>query len=148
MGARFRDHINKKSITLTGEARLVSSTFTKMDTELGIISSTVVSFLASNFICFLCVVIFTGDMVISFITMMVIVLIVITLLGFLFAGMGYTFGAIEAIGVTIFVGMSVDYALHMAHGYHSASGEKRAEKIRGALTHLGVSIIGGAITTA
>jgi hypothetical protein len=146
--AKFLDYVNAKSIKDAGKARMVSETFTKMDTELGIISSTVVSFLASNLICFICVVIFTGDLVISLVTMTVIILIVITLLGFLFAGMGYTFGAIEAIGVTIFVGMSVDYALHMAHGYHSASGEKRTEKIRGALTHLGVSIIGGAITTA
>merc|ERR1711907_278241 len=70
------------------------------------------------------------------------------LMGFLFAVLGYTFGAIEAVGVTIFVGMSVDYALHMAHGYHSAHGATRFEKIRDALTHLGISIIGGAITWA
>ena len=69
-------------------------------------------------------------------------------MGFLFAVMGYTFGAIEAVGVTIFVGMSVDYALHMAHGYHGAHGDTRFEKIRQALAHLGVSIIGGAATTA
>ena len=50
--------------------------------------------------------------------------------------------------MTIFVGMSVDYALHMAHGYHSAHGSNRFEKVRDALTHLGISIIGGAVTTA
>merc|ERR1712146_541458 len=36
----------------------------------------------------------------------------------------------------------------MAHGYHGAHGETRYKKIRHALTHLGVSIIGGAGTTA
>ena len=36
----------------------------------------------------------------------------------------------------------------MAHGYHSAHGSTRFEKIRDALTHLGISIIGGAVTTA
>lgn len=30
--------------------------------------------------------------------------------------MGYEFGAIEAVGAVIFVGMSVDYCLHLAHG--------------------------------
>ena len=38
------------------------------------------------------------------------------LFGFLFGVMGYEFGAIEAVGAVIFVGMSVDYFLHMAHG--------------------------------
>lgn len=37
-------------------------------------------------------------------------------MGFLFAIVGFEFGAIEAVGVTIFVGMSVDYCLHVAHG--------------------------------
>ena len=119
-----------------------------MDTELGIISSTVTSYLSSNAICLICVIIFTGDLLISLYAMLAIFMIVTTLMGFLFAVLGYTFGAIEAVGVTIFVGMSVDYALHMAHGYHSAHGSTRFEKIRDALTHLGISIIGGAVTTA
>ena len=70
-----------------------------------------------------------------FVCYVAIFMIVTTLMGFLFAVLGYTFGAIEAVGVTIFIGMSVDYALHMAHGYHSAHGSTRFEKIRDALTH-------------
>ena len=136
---------NPKSV---GEGRMISDAFTKMDTEIGIIYSTITSFAVSNLICLVCVIVFTGDLVVSVFTMLSIILIVITLMGFLFAVMGYTFGAIEAVGVTIFVGMSVDYALHMAHGYHGAHGDTRFEKIRQALAHLGVSIIGGAATTA
>ena len=48
------------------------------------------------------------------------------------------FGAIEAVGVTVFIGMSVDYALHIAHGYHSSQHKTRLEKVRATLTHLGV----------
>ena len=42
------------------------------------------------------------------------------LFGFLFGVMRYEFGAIEAIGVVTFVGMSVDYCLHLAHGSSTA----------------------------
>jgi len=145
---KFLDHVNSKAIVEVGEARMISKAFTRMDTEIGILSSTITSYLASNLICLGCVLIFTGDLLISAYTMITIVLIVATLIGFLFAIMQYTFGAIEAVGITIFVGMSVDYALHMAHGYHSIHAKTRFGKVQGALTHLGVSILGGAITTA
>lgn len=118
-----------------------------MDTEIAIIMSTVESFLVSNGICLGAVLIFTGDLAISLYTMFSIMMIVITLLGFLFGVMGFSFGAIEAVGVTIFVGMSVDYCLHLAHGYHHSNGTNRLDKLRGALTHLGTSIVMGAITT-
>ena len=130
-----------------GPALLISSTFTKIDTEYGIIFSTVASFLISNGICFACVLVFTTDWKISIFVLVTINFIVITLLGFLFSVMGYTFGAIEAIGVTIFVGMSVDYSLHLAHAFHHATGTSRKRKLQDALTALGVSILGGAITT-
>eukprot|EP00943_MAST-04B_sp_MAST-4B-sp1_P003931 g3931.t1 len=146
--AGFLDAINSKTIDDVGEGKMISKDFTRMDTEIGIMSSTITSYLASNLICLVCVLMFTGDFLISSYTMLTIVLIVSTLLGFLFAIMKYTFGAIEAVGVTIFVGMSVDYALHMAHGYHAIHEKTRYGKVKGALTHLGVSILGGAITTA
>ena len=109
---------------------------------------TIESFVTSNAICFISVLLFTGDIALSILTMIAILLIVITLLGTLLGpAFNYTFGAIEAVGVTVFIGMSVDYALHIAHGYHSSQHKTRLEKVRATLTHLGVSILGGAITT-
>jgi hypothetical protein len=43
--------------------------------------------------------------------------------------------------------MSVDYSLHLGHAFHSAKGTSRKRKLQDALTSLGVSILGGAITT-
>ena len=43
--------------------------------------------------------------------------------------------------------MIVDYCLHIAHGYHSSVEKTRKEKARQALTHLGISIVGAAVTT-
>ena len=119
-----------------------------MDQKLALLGSTINGFLTSNLICLAAVLLFTGDIVISTYTMTAIVLIVLTLLGFLFGILQWTFGAIEAVGVTIFVGMSVDYCLHTAHGYAHSAEETRKGKVTEALTHLGVSILGAFITTA
>ena len=140
--------LSKETPIFLGPATLVSETFTKMDTEVGIIQSTILSFIISNAICFLCIVLFTQDWQISLFSLLTINFIVITLLGFLFSIMQYTFGAIEAVGVTIFVGMSVDYSLHVGHAFHAATSRSREGKMREALTTIGVSIFGGALTTA
>ena len=55
--------------------------------------------------------------------------------------------AIEAVGVTIFVGMSVDYCLHTAHAYSHSESETRRGKVTDALTHMGISILGAFVTT-
>ena len=144
----FVNEINVKSPACLGNAYMVSESWTKMDVTIGIIISTIESFVTSNGICFISVLMFTGDVAVSTLTMLSILLIVICLLGTLLGPIfNYTFGAIEAVGVTVFVGMSVDYALHVAHGYHNSGAKTRFEKVRDTLTHLGVSILGGALTT-
>ena len=45
------------------------------------------------------------------------------------------------------VGMAVDYAVHFTHFYNEAQGN-RYEKAQGALHGVGVSVVGGAVTTA
>jgi hypothetical protein len=144
----FLYEMNEKAPQSAGPAIMISSTFTKMDQKLALLGSTINGFLTSNLICLAAVLLFTGDIVISTYTMTAIVLIVLTLLGFLFGILQWTFGAIEAVGVTIFVGMSVDYCLHTAHGYAHSAEETRKGKVTEALTHLGVSILGAFITTA
>jgi len=48
----------------------------------------------------------------------------------------------------MFVGMSIDYCLHLAHAYHQMLLQGRGEKLRAALVRLGPSIFGAACTTA
>jgi predicted RND superfamily exporter protein len=127
---------------------LVSSSFTKMDTELRIVRSTFDSWMLSNVICLISVLLFTQNIVISLYTMLAIFLIVASLMGIIFGIAGYPFGAIEAVGITIFVGLSVDYCLHTAHGYAGSAFTTRKERVQDMLTKLGVSIAGAAVTTA
>ena len=59
---------------------------------------------------------------------------------------GVTFGVWEFIFAILAIGMSVDYAVHLAHFYNEAPGT-RYEKAQAALHGVGISVIGGAITT-
>lgn len=51
------------------------------------------------------------------------------------------FGVAEAIGATIFVGLSVDYCLHLAHAYNEAPGTSSRKKLREALVVIGLSCV-------
>ena len=52
----------------------------------------------------------------------------------------------ENVFTILVVGMSIDYSVHLAHFYNHASGT-RYEKAREAMYGVGVSVLGGAITT-
>ena len=82
---QFVYDMNKKAPESVGPAIMTSDAFTKMDQKLALMGSTINGFITSNIICLAAVLLFTGDLVISIYTMLAIVLIVLTLLGFLFA---------------------------------------------------------------
>merc|ERR1711871_39042 len=135
-------------VGLKARGIMISEVWTTMDTGLGIIKGTGWGMVLSNGICLGSVLLFTQNVVISLYTMLAIMLIVVTLMGVVFGIFMWPFGAIEAVGVTIFVGMSVDYCLHTSHGYTHSHEVSAKDRVTDAITHLGISIIGGAVTTA
>jgi protein dispatched 1 len=60
---------------------------------------------------------------------------------------GWEFGVTESISCVILIGFSVDYVVHLGNHYTEACFEKRFDKIRESLREIGISILGGAITT-
>jgi len=72
---------------------------------------------------------------------------VCTLFGFLVYVLEWEFGAIQAVGVILFVGLSVDYCLHLSHAFNEAAANSKLERITEALTQLGAAVVGGAVTT-
>lgn len=60
---------------------------------------------------------------------------------------GYKFDVVASILIVMIVGMSVDYAAHLVHFYNEMGGTRYA-KVQGALHGVGISVIGGALTTA
>lgn len=70
----------------------------------------------------------------------------ITLVLAVIFSMGFEFDANAAILIVVAVGLSVDYAVHLAHFYNEQPG-KRKEKSQMALHGVGLSVWGGALTT-
>ncbi len=73
--------------------------------------------------------------------------IILCMLGF-FVLVGWTIGAVEAISLSIIVGLSVDYTLHLGHSYNHVPKKDRYGKTRVSLAEIGSSVLAGAITTA
>ncbi|CAE8599073.1 unnamed protein product [Polarella glacialis] len=131
-----------------GQFLLTSSTFTRLDVELGVLSSTVSSFLTCALITLIMLLIFTGNLLLAFLTVASTLLTVIFLASIVISFLGWEFGAVQAIAFTTFVGVSVDYSLHLAHAFHSSKQKDRRLKVTEALIYMGMPILGGALTTA
>ena len=58
-----------------------------------------------------------------------------------------SFGPVESLGVSIFVGLSSNYLLHIAHAYHSSAIKERSVKIQRAVFIVGSPILWSAIST-
>ncbi|XP_065662076.1 protein dispatched homolog 1 isoform X3 [Hydra vulgaris] len=60
---------------------------------------------------------------------------------------GWQLGVLESINLTLVVGLSVDYVVHLADGYVRSLHFKRDHRVRFMLGHVGMSVIAGAATT-
>jgi len=72
---------------------------------------------------------------------------VVSLVFFLMVVFQWKINVIESIGISLAAGMAVDYVLHLAHSYNHQSGADPAEKVRGCLAEMGISITYGCITS-
>ena len=72
--------------------------------------------------------------------------VVVTFIGIIVA-IGWELGIIESICITILVGLSVDYVLHIANSYNESEEKTRYEKVSMAILEIGVSVFSAAITT-
>eukprot|EP00930_Biecheleria_cincta_P037497 TRINITY_DN25746_c0_g1_i1.p1 TRINITY_DN25746_c0_g1~~TRINITY_DN25746_c0_g1_i1.p1 ORF type:complete len:2511 (+),score=326.55 TRINITY_DN25746_c0_g1_i1:694-7533(+) len=132
---------------MAGQMYMVSSTWTSMELESRVLSSTTMAFAGSMLTCLAAIVLFTQSGVVAVAVLIDILLVVGLLAGVLLKILEFEFGVVEAFGATMFVGMGVDYCLHLAHGYHEAPGGSSRDKIKHALIVIGPSILGGAVTT-
>merc|ERR1712151_217553 len=76
-----------------------------------------------------------------------VICVIICLGGLLFGVMAQPFGAIEAVSLIIFVGLSVDYSLHVAESYSISTEETRYAKTQDALRRTGGALFGAAMTS-
>lgn len=143
----FVEARNSAAPAMAGTMFMVSTIWTQMELESRVLSSTTMAFAGSILTCLAAIILFTQSGVVAVAVLVDILLVVGLLAGVLLKVLEFEFGVVEAFGATMFVGMGVDYCLHLAHGYHEAPGRSSKDKIKHALIVLGPSILGGALTT-
>ena len=60
---------------------------------------------------------------------------------------GVRLNSVSVVTLVLALGISVDYNLHIAHGYMSSTAETRAERVRDSLRTLGSSVVLGGMST-
>merc|ERR1711916_100842 len=92
------------------------------------------------------ILVFTHNLIISGFAILTIACIINSILGFITMN-GRKFGLIEAVSVTVMIGISVDYVLHLGVAHTESKSDTRKGRIRFCLTSLGMSVFSGAVTT-
>jgi predicted RND superfamily exporter protein len=59
----------------------------------------------------------------------------------------WCFGLTESIGMIVFIGLSVDYIIHICHSYAISMKETRKERTFDAISQMGWTIFSGALTS-
>ena len=61
--------------------------------------------------------------------------------------MGWKFGIAESTSTIVFVGLSVDYVVHLCHQYIHEIAPDRYTRTKAAFRQMGETILGGAFTS-
>merc|ERR1711904_754343 len=118
-----------------------------MHTQTVFVSSAITGIMTGTILAFVVVLLATQQILVAFASMFTIVGILASVLGAMVA-LGWELGTIESICLTILAGFSVDYVVHLAHSFVQAEKKDRLDKVRSALDEIGVSVLGGMLTSA
>uniref|UniRef100_A0AAR2LXL8 SSD domain-containing protein n=1 Tax=Pygocentrus nattereri TaxID=42514 RepID=A0AAR2LXL8_PYGNA len=116
------------------------------------VESALYSLLLSLAICIASVAVFTAHPLLL-LPILLSILGVVCLVVAVMYWLGWEMGAVEAISLSILVGSSVDYCLHLVEGYLLAGdlttdpSTKRQQRTVEAVNHVGVAIVSSAVTT-
>lgn len=124
-----------------------SSVFVDTLEMTAIVDSTLSSYFFANGLVMVVILLFTGNVVLMLMIMASLVLILLCFAGLIFFVFQIEFGPVESLGVSIFVGLTANYLLHIAHSYHSSNIKERSVKIQHAVFVTGSPIAWSAIST-
>mmetsp|Transcript_30331 Transcript_30331/g.34452 ORF Transcript_30331/g.34452 Transcript_30331/m.34452 type:complete len:967 (+) Transcript_30331:157-3057(+) len=142
----FMDSLNANSPAGLNNGFQTSDMWQWMITERALLRNAFQGMAIAGSIALVVLIMSTLNWVLAFYSVFVIAGIVISVLAVVFM-LGWEFGMTVSISVVILIGFSVDYAVHICHAYVESEEETRLEKTRESLRKMGVSILGGAITT-
>merc|ERR1712057_95528 len=118
-----------------------------MHTQTVFVSSALTGMITGTVLAFVVVLLATQQILVAFASVLTIVGILASVLGAMVA-LGWELGTIESVCLTILAGFSVDYVVHLAHAFVQAEKKERLDKVRSALDEIGVSVLGGMLTSA
>merc|ERR1711977_502818 len=118
-----------------------------MHTQTVFVSSALTGMMTGTVLAFVVVLLATQQILVAFASVFTIVGILASVLGAMVA-LGWELGTIESICLTILAGFSMDYVVHLAHSFVQAEKKERLDKVRSALDEIGVSVLGGMLTSA
>jgi hypothetical protein len=144
---RFAQKVNEQSPSSVPAVVAQSRIFLDAYRVDATIESTVTTWFVANGLCLLVILIFTQNVALSLMVMATIILIFFCLGGLLFAVFFIPFGPVEALGVSIFIGLSANYSLHVVHAYHHSKSDDRKDKVKEAMFAVGSPIVASALST-
>jgi hypothetical protein len=124
-----------------------SELWVRAETELRLVKSTFICAIISSVGALVALLFFTGNIALAIYLVSVVLCIVICLAGLMFGAFGWTFGVVEAIGLIVFVGFSVDYSLHIIEAYNQSGHSARFARVREALVQAGSAVFSAAVTS-
>lgn len=101
---------------------------------------------ASLLLAFVILFISSANILVALLALVNIAGIIASILGMMVA-LGWELDSIESICLTILVGLSVDYVVHLANCYMESPFPDRNNRVRTALAEMGITVLGGAITS-
>merc|ERR1711985_13261 len=118
-----------------------------MHTQTVFVSSALTGMITGTVLALVVVLLATQQILVAFASVLTILGVLVSVLGSMVA-LGWELGTIESICLTILAGFSVDYVVHLANAYVHAEKKERLDKVRSALDEIGVSVLGGMLTSA
>ena len=130
-----------------GEATIGSSLFSRTETELSTIDGFISSWLITTVVAIAAIAVYTRNLFMAIFAGLTMSGIILCCFGFIFVCLGWTFGLIEAIGLTIVVGLTVDYAAHLCYAFAKSKEDSCSRKTADAIGNVGLAILSSAATT-
>jgi len=146
---KFLEEMNRKesSSKSLGAFFHTSTLWVRAETETKLVTTTLLCAVFSIAFALITVVAFLRNLALAVYLVLSIVSVVICLAALMFGIIGWPFGAVEAIGLIVFVGFCVDYSMHLAEAFRQSAGETRFARMKEALQRTGGAIMASAMTS-
>ena len=134
---------NQVAPPTVGKAIIVSDLFVSMATQVEAIMSTALTIWVACVLVVVVVVLCTGSLQMACLILVNLLAIVCFVVAMM-SQLEMEFGGVEAIALTVLIGMSCDYCLHLSDTILTGRSKSRSVRVRAAITHLGPTIVSAA----